>query len=53
MAFSNSGHLLFVVDSRSGDVAVIRTASNSLFAFTFLPAGRSPNAIATKAFRLN
>jgi DNA-binding beta-propeller fold protein YncE len=50
LAFSASGHLLFVVDARSGDVAVVRTASHSLF--TMLPAGRSPNAIAVKAFRL-
>ena len=45
-----SGHLLFVVDARSGDVAVVRTASHSLF--TMLPAGRGPNAIAVKAFKL-
>ena len=50
LAFSASGHLLFVVDARSGDVAVVRTASHSLF--TMLPAGRNPNAIAVKAFRL-
>ena len=50
MAFSASGNLLFVVDSRSGDVAVLRTASLSLF--TLLPAGRAPNAIACKAFKL-
>ncbi|MGB7549341.1 MAG: YncE family protein [Terracidiphilus sp.] len=50
LAFSSAGHLLFVVDSRSGDVAVVRTASRSLF--TFLPAGRDPNAIADKAFKL-
>jgi len=50
MAFSGSGLLLFVVDSRSGDVAVARTASHSFF--TLLPAGRTPNAIALKAFRL-
>ena len=30
MAFSKAGHLLFVVDARSGDVAVIRTSTNSL-----------------------
>ena len=48
MAFSAAGHLLFVVDSRSGDVAVVRTATHSLF--TMLPAGRGPNAIAVKAF---
>jgi DNA-binding beta-propeller fold protein YncE len=50
MAFSNEGHLLFVVDTRSGDVAVVRTATHSLF--TMLPAGRSPTAIAVKSFKL-
>jgi YVTN family beta-propeller protein len=50
LAFSSSGLLLFVVDSRSGDVAVVRTASRSFF--TLLPAGRAPNAIAVKAFNL-
>jgi DNA-binding beta-propeller fold protein YncE len=50
LAFSASGYLLFVVDARSGDVAVVRTTSRSLF--TLLPAGRSPNAIAVKAFKL-
>jgi YVTN family beta-propeller protein len=50
MAFSAEGHLLFVVDSRSGDVAVVRTSTRSLF--TMLPAGRGPNAIAVKAFRV-
>jgi len=62
LAFSAAGHLLFVADSRSGDVAVVRTAALSLpispanggerFAFTLLPAGREPNAIADKAFTL-
>jgi YVTN family beta-propeller protein len=50
MAFSAAGHLLFVVDARSGDVAAVRTASRTLF--TLLPAGRNPNAIAVKAFKL-
>jgi YVTN family beta-propeller protein len=50
LAFSGSGMLLFVVDARSGDVAVVRTASLSFF--TLLPAGRAPNAIAVKAFKL-
>jgi DNA-binding beta-propeller fold protein YncE len=50
LALSGSGLLLFVVDSRSGDVAVVRTGSLSLF--TLLPAGRAPNAIAVKAFQL-
>jgi YVTN family beta-propeller protein len=48
MAFSEAGHLLFVVDNRSSDVAVIRTASKALF--TLLPTGRGPNAIAVKSF---
>ncbi len=52
LAFSSSGLLLFVVDARSGDVAVVRTASQSLYSFTLLPAGRVPNAIAVKAFTL-
>ena len=42
--------LLFVADSRSGDVAVVRTPSQSLF--TLLPAGRDPNAIVDKAFNM-
>jgi DNA-binding beta-propeller fold protein YncE len=50
LAFSAAGHLLFVADSRSGDVAVARTASQSLF--TVLPAGRDPNAIVDKAFNV-
>lgn len=50
MAFSAEGHLLFVVDTRSGDVAVVRTATHALF--TMLPAGRAPNAIAVKAFKV-
>lgn len=50
LAFSARGNLLFVVDARSGDVAVIRTSTRSLF--TLLPTGRLPNAIAIKAFRL-
>jgi YVTN family beta-propeller protein len=50
LALSNSGLLLFAVDARSDDVAVVRTASRSLF--TLLPARRAPNAIAIKAFRL-
>ena len=60
MAFSTAGHLLFVVDARSADVAVVRTemrqASTNSWGnrpiFTMLPAGRGPNAIAVKGFRL-
>jgi YVTN family beta-propeller protein len=50
LAFSSSGLLFFVVDNRSADVAVVRTATRSLF--TILPTGRSPNAIAVKAFKV-
>jgi YVTN family beta-propeller protein len=50
MAFSGAGHLLFVVDSRSDDVAVVRTATESLF--TMLPTGRDPDAIVVKAFKV-
>jgi len=50
MAFSAAGNLLLVVDARSGDVAVVRAASFSLF--TLLSAGRNPNAIVDKAFKL-
>jgi YVTN family beta-propeller protein len=56
MAFSGAGHLLFVVDSRSDDVAVVRTASESLHGqiplFTMLPAGRNPGAIVVRAFKV-
>lgn len=48
LAFSAAGHLLFAVDSRSGDVAVIRTLTHSLF--TMLPAANKPNAIVVKSF---
>jgi YVTN family beta-propeller protein len=50
LAFSSAGQLLFVVDARSADIAVVRTASRSLF--TILSTGRAPNAIAVKAFKL-
>jgi DNA-binding beta-propeller fold protein YncE len=48
LAFSTEGNLLFAVDARSGDLAVIRTSTQSLF--TLLPTGRQPNGIAVKAF---
>ena len=57
LAFSAAGHLLFVVDARSGDVAVVRTAVTATRPhrqmFTMLPSGRGPNAIAVKAFRIS
>jgi len=48
LAFSKEGDLLFAVDARSGDVAVIRTSTHSLL--TLLPAGDQPNDIAVKSF---
>ena len=61
LAFSTAGHLLFVVDARSGDVAVVRTLNCAVSGpvrlgcqmFTMLPAGRGPNAIAVKAFKVS
>jgi YVTN family beta-propeller protein len=50
LAFSSNGFFLFVVDTRSGDIAVARTDTRSLL--TLLPAGRAPNAIADKSFKL-
>jgi len=49
LAFSASNSLILVVDNRSADIAVVRTATRSLF--TILPTGRAPNAIAVKAFK--
>ena len=48
LAFSSEGHLLLVVDAKSGDVAVIRTKNHSLF--TLLRTGRQPNDVVVKAF---
>lgn len=60
LAFSIEGHLLLVTDARSGDVSVIRVMSrtpsgisNTGSLFTMLPAGRHPNDIVVKAFRVN
>ncbi len=59
LALSSDGFLLLAVDTLSGDVSVLRTLSytpkgqpvtGSLF--TVLAAGRSPNAIAVKGFRV-
>ena len=57
LAFSGAGNLLFVANSRSGDVSVIRATSYSPQGarkigalFTMLPAAKQPNAIAVKAF---
>jgi YVTN family beta-propeller protein len=54
LAFSADEHLLLAADAHSGDVAVIRTQGRlGPTLFTILPAGSSPNAIATKAFSVN
>ena len=50
LAFSSSGYLIFVVDNRSADVAVVRTLTRKLF--TIVPTGRGPNAIVVKAFKV-
>jgi YVTN family beta-propeller protein len=53
LAFSADEHLLLAADAHSGDVSVIRTQDKTgPTLFTILPAGSSPNAIATKAFKL-
>jgi YVTN family beta-propeller protein len=59
LAFSADGFLLLAVDTRSGDVSVVRTisyapngAAQTGALFTMLPAGKHPNAIAVKAFRI-
>lgn len=56
LALSAAGNLLFAVDSRSGDVAVIRTAAfspTSTYSLsTLIPAGLDPNAIVDKAFKV-
>ena len=51
LAFSAEGHLLLAVDGRSGDVAIVRTSTRSLV--TLLSAGREPNAIAIKSFKVS
>ncbi len=59
LTFSADGHLLLAADTRSGDIALLRTFSRNLHReavygsmFTLLPAGGSPDAIVDKAFRL-
>jgi YVTN family beta-propeller protein len=50
LAFSASGRLLLVVDSLSGDIAVLRIGADPPSLLTLFPAGRAPNDIAVKAF---
>ena len=53
LAFSADEHLLLAADAHSGDVSVIRIQDKAgPTLFTILPAGSSPNAIVTKAFKL-
>ncbi|MGD0732593.1 MAG: hypothetical protein ABR956_15130 [Terracidiphilus sp.] len=57
LALSSNGLFLFVVDTRSGDIAVARTdtlsiRTDTLSLLALLPAGRAPDAIAVKAFKL-
>ena len=59
LAFSAEGHLLLVADARSNDVSVVRVMSRTPGGltrtgtlFTMLPAGKQPNAIVVKAFRV-
>jgi len=49
LAFSSSGLLLFVVDNRSSDAAIVRTDTRAII--SILPTGRAPNAIAVKSFK--
>ncbi len=50
LAFSSGEHLLLAADTRSGDIAIIRTASKLGPALlTMLPAGGAPSAIVVKA----
>jgi YVTN family beta-propeller protein len=51
LALSAAGHLLLVVDSRSNDLAVVRTKTRALF--TLLPLGKQPSGIVVKAFLVN
>jgi YVTN family beta-propeller protein len=59
LAFSVEGHLLLATDARSNDVSVVRVMSRTSGGanrvgtlFTMLPAGKQPNAIVVKAFRV-
>ncbi|MEO6816534.1 MAG: YncE family protein, partial [Edaphobacter sp.] len=53
LAFSADEHLLLAADAHSGDISVLRTQDQAgPTLFTILPAGISPNAIVTKAFKL-
>ncbi len=50
LAFSSGEHLLLAADTRSGDIAIIRTASKLGPALlTMLPAGGGPSAIVVKS----
>src|ERR1700722_12986502 len=53
LAFSASGRILLVVNAQSADIAAVRTTTNPASLLTLFPAGRSPNDIAVKAFRVH
>jgi DNA-binding beta-propeller fold protein YncE len=53
LAFSASGRLLLVVNAQSADIAAVRTTTNPASLLTLFPAGRGPNDIAVKAFRVH
>ena len=53
LAFSASGRLLLVVNAQSADIAAVRTTTNPASLLTLFPAGRGPNDIVVKAFRLH
>lgn len=59
LAFSAEGHLLLAANTGSGDISVVRVMSRTPSGvsrtgtlFTMLPAGKQPNAIVVKAFRV-
>jgi len=54
LAFSADGHLLLVLNAQSGDIAVVRTGiTPAASLLTLFPAGRAPNDIVVKAFRVH
>jgi YVTN family beta-propeller protein len=52
LAFSADGRLLLVVNAQSGDIAAVRTGG-TVSLLTLFPAGRAPNDIVVKAFRVH
>ena len=50
LAFASSGRFLLVVNSLSGDIAIVKTSVNPASLLTLFPVGRDPTGIAVKAF---